>query len=79
MVLEGTSMSSPHVAGAAALLLSIDDTLTTSEVRQLLMDNAVADSFTGGVPNSTWGTGKLNVLGAANDVRNAKRPGDEPN
>lgn len=78
MVLEGTSMSSPHVAGAAALLLSIDPLLTTSEVRQLLMDNAVADSFTGGVPNQTWGMGKLNVLAAANAVQTSKRPGDGP-
>ncbi len=38
--LTGTSMSSPHVCGLAALCLTIDPTLTPDEIRALLRDNA---------------------------------------
>ncbi|MEJ5258791.1 MAG: S8 family serine peptidase [Anaerohalosphaeraceae bacterium] len=34
---SGTSMASPHVAGAAALLWSLSSTLTAAEVKQILM------------------------------------------
>jgi serine protease len=34
---SGTSMATPHVAGAAALVLSANDTLTTAELKELLL------------------------------------------
>lgn len=37
---QGTSMAAPHVAGVAALLYSVDPTLTPSEVEQILVDTA---------------------------------------
>ncbi len=35
---NGTSMATPHVSGAAALLLSVNDQLTVGEIKTLLMD-----------------------------------------
>jgi subtilisin family serine protease/subtilisin-like proprotein convertase family protein len=36
-LLSGTSMATPHVAGAAALALSVNETLTTAELKDLLL------------------------------------------
>lgn len=40
-ILSGTSMSSPHLAGAAALLLKARATLKSDQVRTVLQNNAV--------------------------------------
>lgn len=73
LVNQGTSMSSPGVAGAIALLLQQNPNLTASEVKQKLMKNAKTDETTGVVPNTRWGAGKLDIyktvaaeLGCAN-------------
>jgi len=65
---SATSGSAPILVGAVALLLQMNPQLTAAQIRQFIHQTAVSDSFTGATPNLNWGTGKLNVLGAANLV-----------
>jgi len=59
---QGTSMSSPHAAGAVALVLQKCGAVTPAFVKGYLADHAVTDSFTGSnLPNKNWGYGKLSV------------------
>jgi hypothetical protein len=57
----GTSGASPHVAGAAALLMQLNPALDGVGVRQALRDGALADGNVGAVPNRDWGYGKLRI------------------
>ena len=57
---SGTSSAAPHVVGTAALMLQINPALTHTDIRNILRYTAVSDEFTGTVPNTKWGAGKLN-------------------
>ena len=59
---SGTSMATPHVSGAAALILQAYPDMTPLEVRQLLEDTAV-DLGTAGKDN-TYGSGRIDVFEA---------------
>lgn len=61
---QGTSMASPVVTGLAALLLCYNNSFTYSDVKDYLRNNAETDSYTGSVPNYTWGYGKANIFKA---------------
>jgi subtilisin family serine protease len=67
---SGTSMAGPHVAAAAALLMSAVPQLKRQPalVRQYLTQSATPVSSTScssaGVPNNLWGSGRLDVLAA---------------
>lgn len=62
--MQGTSMACPLAAGAAALFLQNSPGATPQEVYDALTSNAAVDSYTGSVPNSTFGYGKLDILAA---------------
>ncbi|MCS3530524.1 S8/S53 family peptidase [Chryseobacterium sp. JUb7] len=67
---QGTSMSSPGVAGAVALLLQANPALTAAQVKSRLTLNARQDGATGTVPNTRWGAGKLDIYKAVSDELN---------
>jgi subtilisin family serine protease len=58
-LIRGTSMAAPHVAGVAALVLALNPDLTGPEVRAAVLGAARSDAFTGVVPNTRFGAGKL--------------------
>ena len=62
---QGTSMAAPHVAGACALLLSADPTLTYTEVKQFLLDYSDPISSLTGLCVSG---GRLNLFNAVYQV-----------
>ena len=65
---QGTSMATPHVAGAIALLLQKNSILTPEDIKLFLSSTAATDQNTGNVPNFTWGYGKLNAESAFSTV-----------
>ena len=64
----GTSFSSPHVAGAAALFLEYQPNSSPSKVKKSFEAHTRTDGFTGAVPNSTWGYGKLDIYSTIDHI-----------
>ena len=70
-VTQGASQASPHVAGTVALMLYKNRSLTPAQALSLLTSSARTDSYTGSVPNNTWGAGKVDALGATGSTPTA--------
>jgi subtilisin family serine protease len=68
----GTSAAAPHVAGLAALILSVDGTLSSDDVRDIIegtADKVGGVAYATVLPNGPWdptmGYGRINALDAA--------------
>ncbi len=66
-VMQGTSMATPLTAGAVALLLQKFPGASPLQIYNAIQDSAFTDSFTGIVPNNTWGYGKLDINAASSE------------
>ncbi|GAA0367493.1 S8 family serine peptidase [Bacillus horti] len=71
---NGTSMAAPHVAGAAALLLSLDSSLTVDDLEEILIDSAIptTDNQYPEAPNYGYGHGLLNVFDAVSSIASGR-------
>ena len=65
--LSGTSMATPCTSGIIALMLQANPNLNPTQIRNILAQTAILDSFTGVLPAqgvSSWGHGKINAYKA---------------
>lgn len=60
--MSGTSMAAPHVAGVAALMLSVNPNLTGAELKESILNTA--DDITITTPDGTQNVKKLNAFEA---------------
>ncbi len=79
MLMAGTSMAAPFVAGTVALLFSANPDYTFEDIERYVTQSAYVDSFVGTVPNDSWGYGKLDVLGAVEAALNGGASGSSIN
>jgi subtilisin family serine protease len=62
----GTSAAAAHAAGAVALLVQKEPSLSPLQVAERLAGSARQDDYTGIVRNPRWGHGKLDIAAALN-------------
>jgi subtilisin family serine protease len=74
--MSGTSMASPHVAGLAALIFSLNPQLTNAQVRQIIEANADDLGSAGWDPY--FGHGRINGRQALAAVQPAPQPSPSP-
>lgn len=58
----GTSMATPCAGGIVALWLQVDPTLTIEDVKTLMQETAIQDSYVTGTNANMFGNGKIDAL-----------------
>lgn len=71
---NAVSAAAPIVTGIVALMLEANPNLDQFEVREILRNTARSDTFTGTVPNTTWGHGKVDAYEAVHQAVLARIP-----
>lgn len=66
--ISGTSMATPHVAGAIALLLQAKPDLSINAIKELLSDTARVEPHMGSLPNDLYGEGIINIYQAVTEA-----------
>ncbi|WP_348943728.1 S8 family serine peptidase [Chitinibacter sp. FCG-7] len=77
--MNGTSMATPHVAAAVALMLSANPKLKYNDVVSLLRQSATAFPTSGGCSTSNCGSGILNAAAAVRLAKQSAGDNTEPN
>lgn len=65
---SGTSMSTPLVAGAIALWLEADPTLTINDVKDIIAKTSKSDEYVKKGNPARWGAGKFDALAGLKEV-----------
>ncbi|WLD93271.1 carboxypeptidase regulatory-like domain-containing protein [Alkalihalobacillus sp. AL-G] len=68
VTISGTSMATPHVTGAIALLEQANPDLTVEEVKNLLKSTTRVEPHMGSVPNDLYGRGIVNIYQAVTEA-----------
>lgn len=74
---NAVSAASPVVTGVLALMLQADADLTPESAKMILQTTARQDAFTGSVPNTEWGYGKLDAFAAVSTAMGGQSVEDE--
>ena len=68
------SSANPVTAGVIAMMLEMNPTLDAFTVKDILHKSAKVDSFTGAVPNTSWGYGKIDAVNALALMQGTAQP-----
>ncbi|MEW8970635.1 MAG: carboxypeptidase regulatory-like domain-containing protein, partial [Mesobacillus sp.] len=66
--ISGTSMATPHVTGAVALLLQANPNLTIDHIKETLKKTSRVEPQMGTLPNDSYGTGIMNIYQAITET-----------
>ncbi|MEO0294801.1 MAG: S8 family serine peptidase [candidate division WOR-3 bacterium] len=71
---NGTSMATPHVAGAVAIIVQKNNLLTPKQIYSLIIDYPDKPTQGSPYPNNNYGWGRLNIWKALQNTPSPNRP-----